>query len=72
LTEGLATAEEKYRALFRWVATNIRYDTVGYKSGNYGDLYGACVEVDLGVYCSVHGAMLSIDWTDIFLIWGTT
>ena len=28
----------RYRALFRWVATNIRYNTAGYKSGEYGDL----------------------------------
>lgn len=38
LTEGLASDEEKVRAIYRWMTEHIRYDLNGFRTSDYGDL----------------------------------
>ena len=38
LTEGLASDEEKVRAIYRWMTEHIQYDLNGFRTSDYGDL----------------------------------
>jgi hypothetical protein len=38
LTEGLPSDEEKVRAIYRWMTEHIRYDVIGLRTSDYGDL----------------------------------
>jgi hypothetical protein len=56
---------EKARAIYRWIAQNIRYDVGGYTSGHYGDLSpegvlsrrSAVCDGYAGLFSSLAGAM---------------